>query len=307
MENPIKLTNDIRADRISQKKSIEKKENISTPQEKKPATTAKLNDLRAEIDKIRDVFKNPEKHGGIKNKDGAVIIKKGGRTETYKEENGKLTKTIENIRDGRKDFAEDVYNIQGDQTVNKSRRHVIIGSDGKKIEKEFSTDGTNIQKETKPVVTNETKTNECELDTSDPNNKLIDMGYDRKGNKLPPAVIRRGTGSLHPGNNIPIGLPMAKAYDEMTAAAKKDGVNIYPDGDYPGYRTYENQAYMKNRYGKQASTPGTSEHEKGLAFDMNTRESGSVQWMQNNAGKFGFVRDASEIWHYNYNPDKAKR
>ncbi len=99
-------------------------------------------------------------------------------------------------------------------------------------------------------------------------------------------------------------------YEQMYAAAKKDGITLTP---YSGYRSYERQernyknlteTYMSD-YGlsraeaaEKAATvilpPGTSEHNLGLAMDIcNTKDSFAFteeyKWLTENAHKYGFI------------------
>lgn len=103
---------------------------------------------------------------------------------------------------------------------------------------------------------------------------------------------------------------VAPYYNEMYAAAKKDGITLTP---YSGYRSYARQqrnynnlteTYM-SRYNlsraeaaAKAATvilpPGTSEHNLGLAMDIcNTNSSFSSQkeykWLTEHAHEYGFI------------------
>ena len=125
---------------------------------------------------------------------------------------------------------------------------------------------------------------------------------------------------------------VAKHYNDMYAAAKKDGITLTP---YSGYRSYARQqrnynnlteTYM-SRYNltrqeaaKKAATvilpPGTSEHNLGLAMDIcNTNSSFSSQkeykWLTQHAHEYGFIlrytaekQDITGIipepWHWRY-------
>lgn len=125
---------------------------------------------------------------------------------------------------------------------------------------------------------------------------------------------------------------VATHYNDMYAAAKKDGITLTP---YSGYRSYARQqknydnltnTYMsqynlsKEEAAKKAATvilpPGTSEHNLGLAMDIcNTNASFSSQkeykWLTEHAHKYGFIlrytaekQDITGIipepWHWRY-------
>lgn len=147
--------------------------------------------------------------------------------------------------------------------------------------------------------------------------------------------------------------PVPDGYDvELTTLSNGVQVDsrIYPDlqnmfddmraeGVYPvvgeGYRTYEEQEKMmqdkidayraeghskavaKKLAKKWVAKPGTSEHELGIALDINAAEEmGSdnedvYEWLYNNAYKYGFIlrypQDKEDItgidyepWHYRY-------
>lgn len=102
--------------------------------------------------------------------------------------------------------------------------------------------------------------------------------------------------------------------------------------DYSGYRTYEYQENLYNRYVERegvekadtySARPGYSEHHTGLAFDLKhldgnliTKEN-EVNWVRDNAYQYGFIirypegkEDITgymyEPWHLRYVGDIAK-
>lgn len=118
---------------------------------------------------------------------------------------------------------------------------------------------------------------------------------------------------------------------EMFNAARAEGYGLFVAA---GYRTQEKQqqllddkivAYEKEGYSKSeaerlakqwVAVPGTSEHQLGIAVDINadTTKSSSDEvynWLAQNAYKYGFIKrypsDKTEItgvinepWHYRY-------
>ena len=118
---------------------------------------------------------------------------------------------------------------------------------------------------------------------------------------------------------------------EMFDAARKDG--IYPVV-WEGYRTYEEQqkilddkikAYINEGYSQSraertakewVALPGTSEHQLGIAVDINADKSKSSNdevytWLAANAHNYGFILrypqgkqeitgTSYEPWHYRY-------
>ncbi len=117
----------------------------------------------------------------------------------------------------------------------------------------------------------------------------------------------------------------AQAYDLMCQAITEDHL---PLSTSTSYRSYSFQSALYNSYlkfyGREASDefsarPGFSEHQTGLAVDVNAGEGGrgffvnsdSYQWMLDNAYRFGFIlrypKGKEEItgyqfesWHYTY-------
>ena len=114
----------------------------------------------------------------------------------------------------------------------------------------------------------------------------------------------------------------ADNFKKMSDAAKKDGVKIY---NVSGYRDYKLQAGLYenyvNRDGKEkadtySARPGTSEHQTGLAADINYVSSSfentdAFRWLSKNSYKFGFILRypkgkeyitgyTYEPWHYRY-------
>ncbi|CAF1285338.1 unnamed protein product [Rotaria sordida] len=109
----------------------------------------------------------------------------------------------------------------------------------------------------------------------------------------------------------------ACAFDKMATAAKQTDVTITIAS---GFRTIARQEYFWHCYqtgscngGNLAAPPGTSNHGRGIALDLNTdcgSQSGSrpscggsavYQWLYNNAHNYGFTRTVqSEPWHWEY-------
>lgn len=116
----------------------------------------------------------------------------------------------------------------------------------------------------------------------------------------------------------------ACAFDKMATAAKAAGVRITINS---GFRTIARQQYFWNCYqskacngGNLAARPGTSNHGRGVALDLNTDcgkqtaakpncgGSAVYQWLYNNGHKYGFTRTVkSEPWHWEYVGAGAER
>jgi len=108
-----------------------------------------------------------------------------------------------------------------------------------------------------------------------------------------------------------------KAFNIMQAGANLEGLNIYISS---GFRTYDYQFNTYNRYVKIygqsyadtfSSRPGHSEHQTGLAFDLNTIDDPFAytkegKWVENNCYKYGFIirypKGKEEKTGYQYEP-----
>ena len=107
----------------------------------------------------------------------------------------------------------------------------------------------------------------------------------------------------------PVEIKTAIAYEKMRQAAAKAGNKLKI---ISGFRTMSKQkslyALYKSGIGNLAARPGFSNHQNGIALDLNPREGGNKPWLQKNAGKYGFCRTVpSEDWHYEYLPTNKAR
>ena len=112
------------------------------------------------------------------------------------------------------------------------------------------------------------------------------------------------------------------AFNDMKAAALTDGINLWVCSGYRSYKTQKNlyNSYV-NRDGKAkadtySARAGYSEHQSGLAIDINVASSSfndtnEAKWLNDNAYKFGFILRYPngktnetgykfESWHYRY-------
>ena len=136
-------------------------------------------------------------------------------------------------------------------------------------------------------------------------------------------LIANKTYSL-PSDYNPKGLTneVKDAMNTMFSDAKKEGLNIYLSS---GFRYYETQEALYARYSRRdgsekadtySARAGHSEHQSGLAFDVNQINSTfdntpEAIWLENNSYKYGFIlrypKDKMSItgykyesWHYRY-------
>lgn len=119
-----------------------------------------------------------------------------------------------------------------------------------------------------------------------------------------------------------------EAFKKMQAAAKKEGVNIRI---ISGFRSYNTQVTLYNNYVRRdgqayadrySARAGHSEHQTGLAFDINSLEQSfkntkEGKWLNSNCYKYGFILRYPENkesitgymfepWHFRYIGDEAK-
>lgn len=107
------------------------------------------------------------------------------------------------------------------------------------------------------------------------------------------------------------------AFDTMAAAAYSDGISLYIISDF---RTYDYQAGLYQRYvnrsgraeaDRYSARAGHSEHQTGLAFDLNSLEQSFGQtaagiWLAEHCHEYGFIirypEDKEHITGYMYEP-----
>lgn len=107
------------------------------------------------------------------------------------------------------------------------------------------------------------------------------------------------------------------AFDEMQADAAAEGLDIHISS---GYRSYDLQKSLYERYcesdGKEladtySSRPGHSDHQTGLAFDLNSIDDSfgytpESDWVAENCYKYGFIirfpEGKDEYTGYQYEP-----
>lgn len=145
-----------------------------------------------------------------------------------------------------------------------------------------------------------------------------------KNNALPKTYVPKlealgsvyGSGSMRP--------EAAKAFRSMADAARKDGISLR---SVSAYRSYQRQDSTYNRYlqydvqtsvDTYSARPGHSEHQTGLALDINTanlqahfENTPAFAWLQKHCAEYGFMlryREGKEEitgyrfepWHYRY-------
>lgn len=117
----------------------------------------------------------------------------------------------------------------------------------------------------------------------------------------------------NPGEN-----PEARAaFNRMAEAAAAEGLNIYVASGFRSYdhqtRTYSNYVYYDGQENADtySARPGYSEHQTGLAFDMNSVNDSfagtpEALWVEAHCYEYGFIirypKGKEEITGYQYEP-----
>jgi hypothetical protein len=107
------------------------------------------------------------------------------------------------------------------------------------------------------------------------------------------------------------------ALNKMIKAAADDGITLFLKS---GYRSYETQKYLYNNYvardgvaaaDRYSARAGHSEHQTGLAFDLNSLEQSfgetkEGKWLAEHCHEYGFIirypKDKENITGYMYEP-----
>lgn len=130
-------------------------------------------------------------------------------------------------------------------------------------------------------------------------------------------LIANKTYALPPDYNPGTDPTAAAALDEMFKAASRDGISLWIAS---GFRSYERQQTLYNNYvaadgkaeaDRYSARPGHSEHQTGLAFDLNSLDVSFGQtpegvWLKNNCYKYGFIirypQEKEAVTGYMYEP-----
>ena len=103
---------------------------------------------------------------------------------------------------------------------------------------------------------------------------------------------------------LPAKLSTYHAYIAMSAAAKAAGIKLQITS---GFRTMEEQTRLKKKKPSLAAKPGYSNHQNGIAIDMDCTNIKVYEWLTRNAINFGFIRTVPwEIWHWEFKPEMTQ-
>ena len=158
---------------------------------------------------------------------------------------------------------------------------------------------------------------------SDPNNMTFTTSKGFKGKVIDgvtyidDVLIANKTYSLPSDYGTGLTSTTKNAFDKMNADAKSLGLNLWIAS---GYRSYATQKRLYNNYvssdGKEAADtysarPGYSEHQTGLAFDLNSVEESFAntdegKWVKDNCYRYGLIirypKGKESITGYIYEP-----
>lgn len=130
-------------------------------------------------------------------------------------------------------------------------------------------------------------------------------------------LIANKTYSLPSTYNPGVDPDATAALNEMIAAASREGIRLY---QISGFRSYSTQQTLYNNYvardgkaeaDRYSARPGHSEHQTGLAFDLNSLEQSfgetkEGKWLAANCWKYGFIirypHDKENVTGYMYEP-----
>lgn len=155
-------------------------------------------------------------------------------------------------------------------------------------------------------------------------NEMLTNKFHKLTNEYNPDDLTDISNVYSYGENQKLRKDAYDAFISMFNAAKKENVTLIVNSSY---RSYEEQEEIYNKYTKWygdetdkiAARPGFSEHQTGLAIDIqsyntnkdNFEQSEAFTWLDNNAYKYGYIlrypKDKEyltgygyESWHYRY-------
>lgn len=142
------------------------------------------------------------------------------------------------------------------------------------------------------------------------NNIIVNKSYNLPSNYVPNNLVTIN-------GYIKVVDYVKEAFNELKSDGTSLGLNLYASS---GYRSYNNQNYIYNNYVKMdgqesadtySARAGYSEHQTGLAIDLNTVDSSfentnESNWLKENCYKYGFIirypKGKENITGYMYEP-----
>ena len=243
---------------------------------------------------------------------------------------------ISPIIDGVKDYEILAYEtvpdfLDGVTVSDNSKEDIVVTIDGKY---DSEKPGTYVMYYKASDSSNNTTSKEFKLVVKENNN--VKISKTKKGNTIKnyygvtyidDVIIANKTYSL-PSNFVPNNLVtingyikvvdyVKEAYNVLKSDSSVLGLNIYASS---GYRSYSDQKYIYDNYVRMdgmvkadtySARAGYSEHQTGLAIDLNTVDmsfdgTSESNWLKDNCWKYGFIirypKDKENITGYMYEP-----
>ena len=240
------------------------------------------------------------------------------------------------VIDGVKDYEMLAYEtvpdfLDGVTASDNSMEDIVVTIDGKY---DSEKPGTYVMYYKASDSSNNTTSKEFKLVVKE--NSNVKISKTKKGNTIKnyygvtyidDVIIANKTYSL-PSNFVPNNLVtingyirvinyVKDAYNELKSDSSVLGLNIYASS---GYRSYSDQKYIYDNYVRMdgmvkadtySARAGYSEHQTGLAIDLNTVDmsfdgTGESNWLKDNCWKYGFIirypKDKENITGYMYEP-----
>lgn len=240
------------------------------------------------------------------------------------------------VIDGVKDYEMLAYEVvpdflDGVTVSDNSMEDIVVTIDGKY---DSEKPGTYVMYYKASDSSNNTTSKEFKLVVKE--NSNVKISKTKKGNTIKnyygvtyidDVIITNKTYSL-PSNFVPNNLVtingyirivdyVKDAYNELKSDSSVLGLNIYASS---GYRSYSDQKYIYDNYVRMdgmvkadtySARAGYSEHQTGLAIDLNTVDmsfdgTSESNWLKDNCWKYGFIirypKDKENITGYMYEP-----
>lgn len=254
----------------------------------------------------------------------AVEVKTGNKTKKY-EFTINVVDTIKPEIDGRSEITttvgEKIDLLEGVTVSDNSKEDIKVEIKG---DYDFNKEGEyELEYYAKDSSGNEISQKIKLIVVSDPNNMTFTTSKGFKGKVIDgvtyidDVLIANKTYSLPSDYGNGLTSTTQSAFDKMNADAKSLGLNLWIAS---GYRSYATQKRLYNNYvssdGKEAADtysarPGYSEHQTGLAFDLNSVEESFAntdegKWVKDNCYRYGLIirypKGKESITGYIYEP-----
>ncbi|GHU23563.1 hypothetical protein FACS1894164_08240 [Spirochaetia bacterium] len=160
--------------------------------------------------------------------------------------------------------------------------------------------------------------------TGDPSLRtLVDKGHSLPDGYEPADLVELRNGVYQVGRaGLLLRMPAERAFAEMAAAARAEGVTLIASSTYRSYE-YQVEVYARNvrisgqvQADRESARPGRSQHQTGLVIDFGSitdafAETRAGKWIEANASRFGWSISFPdgyeavtgyrwESWHYRY-------